>query len=399
MTSIPTYPRLTLNKYNLEINVAPRQCQGFVIDELAADLGRHLDALRQSAAKYGTQIGLFGIAPTIDDRHTGIKWMTNSLRYQALNKAIMAGRPNKVLPIRIESTRGHVHYCEIPDFTTEGVMNSTQVHLSVEPKDFTTLYNGALLFAPVCLAVFASSPFFAYRSLWAETRIALFEAILKQRAFFGSDWVRGGPCELFAAWLDQFPPFILEEPNNLWLRTLKLRTGTVWPWIRPCVFPDHTLTLEFRSRSSGPTIIDTAADFMLIAGTALLGQKLMEHDWAGQIPFELVRDNFYTAARWGNQASLIWPDGKGGYEELKAWQILESYYQGIATMLIDEHGLDASSVNYHLAVIEHRSKHFNTSQWLDWAIDFYGPQYAMDLYLKYSQDNNSTPVSTWPHEH
>jgi hypothetical protein len=85
---------------------------------------------------------------------------------------------------------------------------SFQVHLRVDPADFTRTYNAVQLATAPVLAVSGNSPTFLGHRLWEETRIAVFKQSVDDRPghrprrrptriTLGTGWLRSGPLELF----------------------------------------------------------------------------------------------------------------------------------------------------------------------------------------------------------
>ncbi len=63
----------------------------------------------------------------------------------------------------------------------EACNTSFQMHLQIEPHDFTSSYNWAQAIAGPVLGVCVNSPLLLGRELWAETRIALFQQSIDTR--------------------------------------------------------------------------------------------------------------------------------------------------------------------------------------------------------------------------
>jgi hypothetical protein len=95
------------------------------------------------------------------------------------------------------------------DVALEGATSSFQVHLRVDPAEFTRTYNAVQLATAPVLAVSGNSPTFLGRRLWEETRIAVFKQSVDDRqgreprrrlsrTALGTGWLRGGALELFA---------------------------------------------------------------------------------------------------------------------------------------------------------------------------------------------------------
>jgi hypothetical protein len=92
-----------------------------------------------------------------------------------------------------------------------------------------------------------------------------------------------------------------------------MHNGTLWRWNRPLVGFDEDgtphLRLEQRSIPAGPSLIDMMANAAFYYGAAhMLARRSQPPEHA--LPFETARTNFYTAAREGLGADIVWLDGK-----------------------------------------------------------------------------------------
>ena len=85
--------------------------------------------------------------------------------------------------------------------SVEGANTSFQLHLRVNPAEFTRAYNAAQLAIAPVLAVAGNSPTFLGHRLWEETRIALCKQSIDDRdtrgprrrlarMAFGTGWLR-----------------------------------------------------------------------------------------------------------------------------------------------------------------------------------------------------------------
>ena len=215
----------------------------------------------------------------------------------------------------------------------EGANTSFQVHLRVNPAEFTRTYNAVQLATAPVLAVAGNSPTFLGHRLWEETRIALFKQSVDDRdsrgprrrlarIAFGTGWLRGGPVELFAESVRLHQPLLPvlgasdpradgeAERQAPPLDELRLHQGTVWRWNRAIYDPacGGHLRIEMRALPAGPTVIDMLANAAFLIGLSLwlAGQ---DPQWTYQLPFERAEHNFYRAAQHGLAAALSWPLG------------------------------------------------------------------------------------------
>jgi hypothetical protein len=214
----------------------------------------------------------------------------------------------------------------VGDIGLEAANTSFQVHLRVDPADFTRTYNAVQLATAPVLAVSGNSPTFLGRRLWEETRIALFKQSVDDRpgdgprrrparTALGTGWVRGGALELFTQSIRLHQP-LLPVPGHPGpvpggaappLDELRLHQGTVWPWNRAIYDPAEGghLRIEMRALPAGPTIIDMLANAAFLVGLSLwlAGQ---DQQWTYALPFERADHSFYRAAQHGLSAQLSW---------------------------------------------------------------------------------------------
>jgi gamma-glutamyl:cysteine ligase YbdK (ATP-grasp superfamily) len=322
-------PRLTLeiNRFNLEANTPPMTLAGRPFSQLQRELTQALSVVRDAADKHGARAALVGILPTLRVAHLSEGVLSDSARYRALSSRLrnMRGEPFAVHIKGRESLSAH---CD--DVALEGANASFQVHLRVAPEDFATCYNAAQLAAAPVLAACANSPYFDGRSLWEETRIALFQQSVDTRldarertrtpssVSFGYGWIHQ-PYEPFAENVALHPallPLLAEEdPQRALARglvpqlsELRLHHGTVWNWNRAVFDPADGghLRIEHRLLPSGPTVIDMVANAALTIGLTL-GLSTQMARLSPTFPFSYVQQNMYEAAKHGLSAELVWP--------------------------------------------------------------------------------------------
>jgi hypothetical protein len=218
------------------------------------------------------------------------------------------------------------------DITLEGANSSFQVHLRVDPAEFTRTYNAVQLATAPVLAVSGNSPTFLGHRLWEETRIAVFKQSVDDRqgreprrrlarTALGTGWLRGGALELFTESVRLHPPLLpVLGDRSLWaggagwqappLDELRLHQSTVWRWNRAIYDPalGGHLRIEMRALPAGPTVIDMLANAAFLIGLSLwlAGQ---DQQWTYALPFERADHGFYRAAQQGLSAQLSWPAG------------------------------------------------------------------------------------------
>ncbi len=320
--------QLELNRFNLEYNLSPVPAAGRPFSAMQAELERAFAGLDRITSALGGRIVPIGILPTLrlDQLQAGA--MTDRDRYRALQAGIRRIRKDD-FRIRIDGAEPLDVSCD--SVTMEGANTSFQVHLRVDPDHFATLYNAAQLVTPLALAVAANSPFLLGRSLWDETRIALFKQSVDTRGAtsrewrraarvpFGHGWARHGAYELFAeaCYLykvlipvcgDEDVLAVAEAGGTPELAELRLQQSTIWNWNRPVydAADGGHLRIEFRALPSGPTAVDMMAGAAFLVGLTI-GMSERIDDLIPAFPFRYAEYNFYRAAQHGLAAELLWP--------------------------------------------------------------------------------------------
>lgn len=322
-------PRLTLeiNRFNLEVNARPAPLAGRPFTQLRSELRGALEVAREAAAQCGARIALVGILPTLRSAHLAEGMLSDAPRYRALSRTLreMRGEP---FAVHIKGRESLSTQCD--DVALEGANTSFQVHLRTEPAAFARYFNAAQLAAAPVLAATSNSPFFDGRSLWEETRIALFQqavdtridarerARLPSRVAFGHGWIRDAyePFATNVALHQVLLPVLGAEDARESVRAgdvprleeLRLHHGTVWNWNRAVFDPDGGghLRVEHRLLPSGPTLTDMIANAALTLGLTLgLGPQM--EALSPTFPFAYAEQNLYAAAKYGLDAELSWP--------------------------------------------------------------------------------------------
>jgi hypothetical protein len=256
--------------------------------------------------------------------------MTDAARYRAMNRGLRRLRQEA---FRIRIAGEDPLQLDSDHVVPEGANTSFQVHLRVDPENFTRTYNAVQLATAPVLAASGNSPTFLGHRLWEETRIALFKHAVDDRqasrlrrrpprTALGTGWLRGGPAELFAESVrlhEPLLPVISDEeplPDGTGrfpppLDELRLHQSTVWRWNRAIYDPagGGHLRIEMRALPSGPTVIDMLANAAFLIGLSLwlAGQ---DPGWTYTLPFERADHGFYRAAQHGLAAELSWPAGQ-----------------------------------------------------------------------------------------
>ena len=134
---------------------------------------------------------------------------------------------------------------------------------------------------------------------------------------------------------------------------LLLHNGTVWRWNRPIIGMEkdgqYHLRLEHRSLPAGPSIVDCIANAAFFYG--MLQSLAMKYEIAEQhLPFNLAKENFYNAAKFGLDFKIHWFDGKRvPVSKLLKEQLLPMAKDGLSSL-----GVDRGDIHYYLNIIEQR---------------------------------------------
>lgn len=366
---------IELNRFNLEVNYHPTALNASAFSNLHSEMLQSHNHLQTLADEYNATIVPTGILPTLRRKHVTPKYMTESVRYRALSKHLREMRgENFVVDIggdeSIRLTSDNV--------ALEGANTSFQFHLMVKPEEFSKVFNATQLTTSLLVAISANSPILLGKSLWDETRIALFKQSIDSRArnnldwkqparvTFGQGWNREGPWEMFASSVSLFPPIFAinseQDPvatvtNNKVpkLQELALHMGTTWPWNRPvyCAEGNGHIRIEMRALPAGPSFIDMIANAAFASGI-VMGLRSRIDDIVAMMPFRFAEFNFYRAAQDGLDASIIWPHAKKHQlGEMPITDVISALLP-VAELGLIELGIEPKEIKKYLDVIENR---------------------------------------------
>jgi gamma-glutamyl:cysteine ligase YbdK (ATP-grasp superfamily) len=412
-----------LGRFNIEINVRPRELSGDSSKELESDLRASLNDAEERARTQGAHIVMIGILPTLGTDDLTRTALSDNTRYALLDAQIFAAR-GEDLHISIDGPERLSTYSDT--IAPEAACTSVQFHLQVSPQDYAANWNAAQSIAGVQLALGANSPFLFGKELWRETRIALFEQAtdtrpeelktqgVRPRVWFGERWINSifdqfeENVSYFPAMLPvcdpEDPVAVLARGDTPRLQELRMHNGTIYRWNRPVydVFRNKPhLRVENRVLPAGPTVIDILANGAFYYG---LLRVLAEEDrpiWT-RLSFAAAEDNFYAGARHGIDAKIYWPGlGEVPATELVLRRLLPMAHEGL-----DRWGVSADIRDRLLGIIEQRCiKHTNGAQWQASALHrIERENRTMDRrdalremlgrYLEHMHSNE--PVHTWP---
>jgi len=368
----PAY-QTELGAYNIEFNVPPRPLAGQTGLDLEAEVRASLNEAETRANSGGAHIVMIGILPTLMPEHLKDGWMSESMRYAALNDSIFSARGEDI-PINIAGPEPLSWHAA--SIAPESACTSMQLHLQVAPAEFAANWNAAQVLAGAQLALGANSPYFFGHQLWSETRIEVFTQStdtrpeelkaqgVRPRVWFGDRWITS-VLDLFTENIRYFPSLLpeLSDEDPLAeldagriprLSELRLHNGTVYRWNRPVYdVADGRphLRLENRVLPAGPTVIDMLANSAFYYGTL---RSLSEEEnplWT-RMSFAAAQANFIDAARNGMDARMLWP----GLGEVTAQQLVLDTLLPIAHEGLRKWGVDVEVRERFLGVIEGRAK-------------------------------------------
>jgi hypothetical protein len=418
-------PRVTLelDRFNLELNASPVVLAGSPFAALGDELGLLLARVSDAAARRACRPVVIGILPTLRPADLDSGQMTDAPRYRALSHGLRRLRQG---PFHIQIAGADPLELASEDVALEGASTSFQVHLRVNPADFTRLYNAVQLATAPAVAASGNSPTFLGHRLWEETRIALYKQAVDDRdghgprrrparTALGTGWLRGGALELFTESVRLHRPLLpvcsdhRPLPGGAGLRPpaldeLRLHQGTVWRWNRAIYDPASGghLRVEMRALPSGPTLIDMMANAAFLIGLALwlAGQ---DEEWTYALPFERADHGFYRAAQYGLAAELTWPAWHRDQARTVSAANLVAEVLPAARQGLVEAGVAAEEADRLLGVISGRAASGQTgSAWqratLAAAERHVGRDRAtavmLDRYLECAASGQ--PVHTWP---
>ncbi|MCW3158395.1 glutamate--cysteine ligase [Micropruina sonneratiae] len=372
-----------LGRFNIEFNVPPAPLAADALTRLEASLRDSLNEAERRSAAQGTHIIMTGILPTVMPETFEGDWMSENVRYAAINDAVLAARGEDI-HIDIDGPNGETLTRFVDSVAPESACTSMQLHLQVRPDEFAAHWNAAQVLAGPQLSLAANSPFLMGRQLWAETRIVLFAQAtdtrpieyanqgVRPRVWFGERWITSifdlfeENARFFPALLPELDP---EDPQAVFdgggtpkLSEMRLHNGTIYRWNRPIYdVSDGTphLRLENRVLPAGPTIVDTLANAAFYYGT-LHSLAHEERPVWSRMAFSTAQANFLNGSRHGIDADLFWP----GVGEMPASELILRHLLPLAHAGLDAWSVDPDVRDRLLGIVEGRCKTgLNGAQW------------------------------------
>lgn len=415
--------RLTteIAKFNLEANLTPQSWGGFCLRQMEQELEEVLKLIRRTARECEADVLLAGILPTLQMSDLSLANMSPNPRYMELNRVLSRLRGGKFSI--------HIKGLDELQLTHDNIMmescnTSFQIHFQVSPQEFVPLYNMAQAITAPVLAAAVNSPVLLGHRLWQETRLALFQHSTDDRSLshqarsqptrvgFGEGWLKNSVLELFRDQIARFRIIMLpsetEDPFDLIRRgeapelsALRMHNGTVWPWNRACygiLNGRPHLRVENRALPSGPTVLDEMANTAFFMGLiSALPQEYGEIE--RHISFDAAKANFFTAARFGLDAQLVWLGGKSyPAASLILDQLLPLARQGLK----DSH-IETEDIDRYLGVVEDRVRSGQTgAQWMLGSLAAMKGKGTRDLRLRtlteaiLKHQQTGEPAHRWP---
>lgn len=390
-----------LSRFNIEINGTPQRLVGTALGTLQQELEQTQAQCQITANGMDAVVMFIGTLPTLRNADLSMANMTPMKRYQALNAQVFESRGGKPITLNING-REHLSVTH-DDVMLEAGTTSFQVHLQTPLHSFVRHFNASLILSAPLIAATANSPFLFKRDLWDETRIPLFEQAIttpdihgNPRVSFGEGYIQSPIDSFILNQLNQpiMLPFLYED-NPETLRHLRLHNGTIWRWNRPLIGFNAQgvphVRIEHRIMPAGPSIPDMIANAALYLGacTALAANEVPAEK---QLHFTAARNNFYSAARYGLDAQIMWLDGKiYPASALLSDVIIPMADSGLALL-----GIAHDEREYYIGILRSRVASQQTGTgWQHAYIAKYGPDFfnMTAAYLHHQQSGK--PVHEW----
>lgn len=390
-----------LSRFNIEFNVAPQPLAGRGLKALESELDATWASCDRMAGRLEAGVVSIGILPTITDSLLSLSNMSSMRRFQALNEQVLRLRQGR--PIRLDIEGRERLQTEHRDVMLESGTTSLQLHLQVPLDEASRFFNAANILSAPLVAVAANSPLLFGRLLWEETRIPLFEQAVDvgggrfSRVTFGSGYATHSLEEFFVENQDHYPvmlPLAMEERSDR-LVHLRLHNGTIWRWNRPLIGFDADsrphLRVEQRVMAAGPTTADMSANMALYYG---LVESLATAARAPEslLPFTDARRNFYSAARYGLDATVMWFGGR----EWPLRTLLLSELLPLARNGLERLQVDSDIIEQGLSIIESRvATGLTGAAWQRRFIERHGRDMAMLTREYRARQRTGQPVHQW----
>jgi len=378
-----------LAKFNLEINLTPRELKGSNFSLMEKEIQDRLSILDKTLSNYNASYILTGILPTIQKYHLNEENLTPRKRYYALMNAIKSLNLNKDFELKIFGTDELFVRHNSP--LIEAANTSWQIHLQITPNDYVKMYNIAQALAGPCISLSANSPIVFGKRLWHESRIAMFEQALDTRSThehmreqstrvsFGKDWLNGSILDIYREDISRFKVILssLSEKDS-WNKVMKgkvpdldsllIHNSTVYRWNRPQYgISDNGqphLRIENRVMPAGPTVPDQMANAVFWLG-AMKGMHDRYEDIRDCVDFSTLRDNFGRSARLGLEADFGWINGK----KIHVRELLRKELIPLAKEGLKSYKIKTADIDRYIGILDERVK--KKTNGAIWILDSY----------------------------
>jgi CBS domain-containing protein len=413
--------RLTteIGRFNLEANLTPIDFTGDCLSRLEKELYEVLGTVRAAAKTLDADIVLAGILPTIQPSDLTEKNLTPNPRYFEINRVVSELHgDNRFIHIKgIDELQ-----VILQDTFVEFCNTSFQVHLQIGAAEFVNVYNWSQALAAPVLASAVNSSLLLNNRLWHETRIALFQHATDTRSpihqlrrqpprvHFGNRWVEGSIIDNLRNDAVRYRVLLAQsvEGNSVKelaagqipeLKAWRLHNGTIWRWNRACYGIANGkpgLRIEARYLPAGPSVADEMANAALLLGLLVAAPQLGEV--TRMMPFDVAKNNFYNAARYGLDSQIRWLDGKCR----PASHLILNELLPLARAGLEEAGVDAADSDRMLGVIEERARLRKTgARWMLDSLAGMDPRAKHNVRMRTltaamkSNQESGTPVHEW----
>jgi hypothetical protein len=394
-----------LSRFNVELNATPQPLAGQALRRLEHELTQTWRHCLQVAHELECQLVMIGILPTIRQQDLTLSNISPLNRYYALNEQVLKLRRGR--PLRLDINGRDRLALTHDDVMLEAATTSFQVHLQAPASDAARYFNAAQILSAPMVALAANSPFLFQRDLWDETRVPVFEQAVdvgddahpeRRRVTFGSGYLYDDAAAYYQENVERFPvllPISFAEGAGQ-LRHLRLHNGTIWRWNRLLIGFDAAnvphLRVEHRVMPAGPSIVDMISNAAVYLGASRFLAGLRRAPEA-DLPFAQARDNFYTAARDGLDAHIVWLDGdEVSMRSLLLDEILHMAREGLLLL-----GADADDIEHYLAIAETRTRTGqNGAAWQRAHIAKYGRDFFRLTADYLEHQRSAMPVHEWP---
>ena len=397
-----------LASFNVEFNFTPQALEKRGLYDFEQEMQKRWLRGEEIAKQLGAQLMMIGILPTIRDVDLVSKHLSDMARYKALNDQVLRLRHGK--PIQLDIQGDDILRMQHPDVMLESATTSFQIHFQV-PLDLSLrLYNASLVASAPMVAVSANSPYFFEKSLWAETRIPLFEQSVEsggyqdaahgpmRRVTFGSGYARQSLMECFQENLDHYPVLLASELHSAdRFAHLRLHNGTLWRWNRPLIGQEdesgenYHVRVEHRVMPAGPSILDSVANAAFYFGLSY-ALAIETPAAEAQISFADARDNFYAAAKLGLDAHMRWHE----QEKVRAPSLILNKLLPLAWEGLQQLGIQQSDIKKYLGIIEQRvARQCNGCNWQRAYVAKHGKDMVKLAKAYLQRQQSGEPVHEW----